>query len=342
MLHSFADDGNRGQSAFGLHAEHGASFDFLGELLVQYVAGGFRVLIADTDAGAVLGGGLRDHEDRDAVLCQYGEDAAVHTDDADHGEAGDGDERGALDAGDTLDEACVVRGFLLNDGAGGIGVEGVLDEDGDVLDADGIDGGRVDHLGAEVAELHRFDVTELRDDIGSGDDTRVGGHESIDVGPDLENAGIEGCCDDAGGVVRTATTEVGDLTTFGVCRDEARHERYLGHFLPRLTDKVGRQFAGQSRPASLHLGLDELAAVVPYRIAHQGGHDLTAEAFAIADDGGVGLWRQVADEVHALIDAAQFLEQTVDNADESLALVAGRDDGSDEFVVATGHLGVGC
>ncbi len=38
--------------------------------------------------------------------------------------------------------------------AGGVGVEGVLDENGDILVEYRIDGGRINDLGSEIAELH--------------------------------------------------------------------------------------------------------------------------------------------------------------------------------------------
>lgn len=48
------------------------------------------------------------------------------------------------------------------------GVEGVLDQDGDVAVVDREDRGRIDHLRAEVAQLHRLFEAQPVDDIGIG------------------------------------------------------------------------------------------------------------------------------------------------------------------------------
>ena len=66
------------------------------------------------------------------------------------------------------------------------GVEGILDLDRNILDADRIDGRRIDDLCTEVTKLHSLDIRQLVDGIGRLDDFGVGSHETVDVGPYFE------------------------------------------------------------------------------------------------------------------------------------------------------------
>ena len=54
VLHVLAHDGDGGQSALGLHGEHGASLYLLGKLLVQHLNGSLGILVTHTDGGAVF------------------------------------------------------------------------------------------------------------------------------------------------------------------------------------------------------------------------------------------------------------------------------------------------
>ena len=95
-------------------------------------------------------------------------------------------------------------------------VEGVLHLDGDVLDADRVDGRRIDDLGTKVTKLHRLDIRQFVDGIGCLDDTRVCGHETVYIRPYLQYLGIDGCCDDGSGIVRAASSEVGGFPSVAV------------------------------------------------------------------------------------------------------------------------------
>ena len=50
----------------------------------------------------------------------------------------------------------------------------------------GQNGGRVQHLGAEVGKLGGFFKADDFDAQRIGTDARVGGHDAVDVGPDLD------------------------------------------------------------------------------------------------------------------------------------------------------------
>ena len=54
VLHVLAYDSDGGQSAFGMHGEHGTCDNLFRELLVQYFDGTVGILVAHTDGGGVL------------------------------------------------------------------------------------------------------------------------------------------------------------------------------------------------------------------------------------------------------------------------------------------------
>ena len=334
MLHVLTHHGHGSQSTLGRHAVHAALLYLLAELFVEHLAGGCSILVAHTDAGAVLRTGLADHEDTDAIVGQTTEDAAVHTDDTHHGEAAHGDEGRALDAGDTLDAPAVGGYALLYDGTGCLGVEGILDEDGYVLHADGIDGGRIYHLGAEVAQLHGLDIGQLVDDVGCADDARVSCHETIHVRPYLQHIGIESRRNDAGRIVTATPAQVGNLTALHVTADESAHEADLRKRLPRLAHQSLGEFRGQHVASPLHLRTDEVQTVIPLSSLYQRGHDTAADALSVADDGGSRLGREVADEIDTLVYASKFLQQGPDHCHERLALPSGGYDGFYHLFVA--------
>lgn len=46
---------------------------------------------------------------------------------------------------------------------------------------------RINHFGAEIAQLHGLYITEFFNHISRADDTRVGSHKSIDIRPYFQN-----------------------------------------------------------------------------------------------------------------------------------------------------------
>ena len=86
----------------------------------------------------------------------------------------------------------VVLYLILDDGSFAGRIEGVAHSDWNVLDADGINCRRVDHLGSEIAEFHGFHVAEFVDRVGCFDHLGVCGHESVDISPDLQGLRLEG------------------------------------------------------------------------------------------------------------------------------------------------------
>ena len=216
VLHILANDGDGGQLALSVHGEHGAILNLGLKLLVEHADGLVGVLVAHTNRGTVLRRRLRHKEHADAVVGKGGENSAVHTDDTHHGKTRHGDERRALDRRDATDGLAVVLHLSLDDGAAPLRVERVLHSDGDVLDANGIDGRRIDHLGSKVAKLHCLHIAQLVDGIGGAYHLGIGRHETVYIGPYLEHLGVERRGHKGCGIIGSATTEIGGLTRVSV------------------------------------------------------------------------------------------------------------------------------
>ena len=108
-------------------------------------------------------------------------------------------------------------------------IEGILNLDGNILDADGIDGRWIDDFCTEVTKFHRLYVTEFVDGIGCLDDAWVGSHEAVNICPDFQNVCVERCCDDAGGIVAAATSQIRCFHRISVASDEARNHTDSRH-----------------------------------------------------------------------------------------------------------------
>lgn len=292
-FHVLTDDGDGGEVGFDGGVVDLTACTFVGELVVEDVDGEVCIGITDGEGGVVFGGGLRDHEDGDAVIGEGFEDAVVDADDTDHAEALDGDEAGVVNGGDAFDDGFVVGGGIggggkvRDEGAFGVGVEGIEDADGDVLLVDGVDGGWIEDFGTEVTELHGFGEGELVDEVGGVDDFGVGGHEAIDVGPYFEGVGVKSSGEDGGGVIGATASEVGDLV-IGIGGDEAGDDGDGGKGGEGLLDEgVGRGEVDDV-PVEVRDGFDELAGVEELGVGDGGGEDGGGETFTVGEDGVVG------------------------------------------------------
>ena len=96
------------------------------------------------------------------------------------------------------------------------GIERVAHQDGDVAHTHGKDGGGIDHFSTKVTQLGGFVVREFVDGERRGDNSRIGRHKTIDIGPDFEHFCSESGGEDGGCVVRSATAKIGGAAAFYV------------------------------------------------------------------------------------------------------------------------------
>ena len=153
-------------------------------------------------------------------------------------------------------------GAVVHQAAGVVGREAVAHADRDPLLARRLDGLRVQHLGAEEGELHRLLVAHLGEHGGARDQPRVGAVDAVDVGPDLQQLGVEGPGGDGGGVVRAAAAQEVDAAV-GVAAEEARQHGDRGGLLAQGREgvaggrPVGRGRQRRAAGADQRLGIEE-------------------------------------------------------------------------------------
>ena len=307
-LHALAHDGHRGQAVEPHGGVHGPVGYLAAKLLVEQAAGAARVVGRHADGRARLRRRLSHHEHADAAVGQRGEDAAVHADDAHHRGARDGHHARFVHRRDAAHGAFVGCGVAADDAAGGRGVERVLDVDGNVFQADGVDRGRIDHLGPEVAQLHGLAVAQLAYGVGRGYDARVGRHEAVHVGPYLQRLGIEGRGDDGRRIVGASAPQVGRDARLGVRGDKAARHGHLVVPRKRLAHAAVALVEIDHGLAALPPRAYDVARVIMAGTVDEGGADERREALAVGHDGVGRLGRQVLDEAHAVEDAFELAE----------------------------------
>ena len=149
--------------------------------------------------------------------------------------------------------------------AGRIEIERILDDDRNIHVVGGENRRRIDHLRAEIAQLHRLDIAQTLDHVGVVDHFRVGGHETVDVGPDFEHRGIEGRGENRRRIVRTSSAEVRSVPARQIARDEAGHDHRVRHLPERLADQFLGRCEVDDMPPEIGLRLDEPARIVTDR-----------------------------------------------------------------------------
>ena len=93
----------------------------------------------------------------------------------------------------------------------GIGIHRVADLDGNAAGADRQDGILVEHGCAHVGKLAQFAVADPFDLFGIVNDTRIGSHDTGDIGPVLIKACLHASGNDGAGHIRAASCECGDF-----------------------------------------------------------------------------------------------------------------------------------
>jgi len=103
-------------------------------------------------------------------------------------------------------------------------IEGVHDAQRDAHLCRRHDSFGVQHLGAKVGEFRRLAEGYFWQRLRLWHDTRIGGHDAINVRPDLDLIRLERRAQDSGGVIAAAATQRGDHALLS-CAHKAGHHR---------------------------------------------------------------------------------------------------------------------
>mmetsp|Transcript_17243 Transcript_17243/g.51674 ORF Transcript_17243/g.51674 Transcript_17243/m.51674 type:complete len:275 (+) Transcript_17243:677-1501(+) len=190
----------------------------------------------------------------------------------------------------------------------------------------------MDHLGAEGGQLRRLLEGDEPHRLRVGHHAGIGGHDAVDVLPDLDLRGEHGRADDGGREVRAVAPERRD-GALAVVGDVARHDRdplVLGLVLTQVQGDVG---VGDRQDLGLRVGGVRAAAprgrdhadlpaieglrchalgLVLDGVVEDRLEDLDAEALAERDDEVSGPEGDLPEQADAGQDAVELLEHVQD------------------------------
>ena len=176
--------------------------------------------------------------------------------------------------------------MILDECAWMFWVEGVFNLDGDILDADGINGWRINDLGTKVTEFHRFDITKFVDGIGTLDNLGVGSHETVNISPYFQYIGIECCGYNSCSIIATSTSQISSLMCITIAGNETRN--YIHGFVIQSLEGFRYQFLGQfgvKNVLSLLLfRANKVATVHANTILHHCCYNVRRQAFTIRNN----------------------------------------------------------
>ena len=239
--------------------------------------GALGVLFRHREADRMLGAALRDQDDGDPVLTQRAKQPLRGAGHANHPRAFHVDQRHGVDARDAL-HGVIGRGRRADQGAGLLGRERVPHPDRDAFGHRRGHRLRMDHLGAEVGQLHRLVVRQRVDYRRVGHAPGIGAEHAVDVGPDVNLGGVEHVAEDRRREVRAVASER-RLHALRRAGDEAGHDERGGRAIRHQRRGAlarHRPLHGRAERTPLHR--DDVARVEPpHRAAPAAGAQAAGE-----------------------------------------------------------------
>ena len=225
-FHSFTHNGHCGQIAFCKNFVDLTHFNFVAELLFEYLHSEFGLGVAHANRSSVLRRSLRNQENRNTGFGQSFKNPVIHTDDSDHAQALYGYKAGIGYGRNPFNGFAFARYFVArNVSTLSLGVEGILDADGYIFVINRKNGRRINHLGSKITEFHGFHITQVINHISIVDHFRIGRHKTVHIGPDLQDGSIEFRGQNRSCVIGATPANVGDFTALGITRNKAAHNR---------------------------------------------------------------------------------------------------------------------
>ena len=199
--HIVPDDADDGKAFFHAQRIQFPEGNFVGEAGIGRPPGLLGVGCGNGNAHGVHGRGLRDEDDVDAGARKGVKEAGTEARYAHHAAPFQRDERQAMGVGNADGAPLRPRRIFLHQRARLIRMEGVFYINGNALCHNGLDGGRVNYLGAKMGKLLRGAVGDMRNGAGRRHHLRMGGHDARNIGPNLYPAGVDAHGEQRRGVV---------------------------------------------------------------------------------------------------------------------------------------------
>ncbi len=295
----------------------------------------------DGETDRVLARGLTDEDDADVAARKHPEEAFGDPGHTDHPVALEPQQGDLVDRGDAADLVAVAADLLDHAGAFEGRVEGVSDDERNRVGARRVEGGRVDHLGAEVGELHEFVVAQRRQREGARHQARIGAHDAVHIGPDLNAVRTEGGAEDRRRVVGPPAAQ-GRGLALGVGGDKTGDDLRRVARGKVLADPLPGGVEIHASVAELVIGHDETAGVTGFggcpRSSQRRREELRRQTFAAAEDRVAGPRRALAHQGNAVQDPAELVDDFIDEPRDLFGLFTGQEIGGGRVVARPNRL----
>jgi hypothetical protein len=262
--HAVANNGKDAQARVHFHALNLRSPQLRLESTTHDLLGMNGLSRGNRKADRVLGAALRDHDHGNPFFAERAKQTLGGARHSDHARALEAEQRNSANAGHAFDLQLRIRA-RSDTRARLFGRECIANEDRDAALDRWRHRLRMDHLRAEVGELHRFVVGKRVDHLRVRHEPRIRAQDTIDVGPDVDLACVQQrSMIDAGSRYHSGPA----WSEFcAVCRDEAGdHQRAAAVSLPELRCESGFRLGPlHCRSHGRPLDLDDAARIQPER-----------------------------------------------------------------------------
>jgi len=170
---------------------------------------------------------------------------------------------------------------------------------------------RINHLRAEIAQLHRFDKRQVLDHIGIADHLRVGGHKTVHIGPNFERIGFERRGQHRSGIIGTAAPEVRHVVRLVIGGNETRYHDHLRHRREPFADQLFGRCEFDDMFPEIGPGLDKFTGVVQFGASEYPPHDHRRKTLPVTHDRIARLGGEILDQIDSLEDIGKFVQQRV-------------------------------
>lgn len=138
-------------------------------------------------------------------------------------------------------------------------------------------------------------------------------HEAVHISPYFKCLRIEGCRHYGRRIIGASTPQVGSYISLGIAGYKAPHH---GHPTLFTAESLGYQAVGDIKVEQVLVTLmhsfDKASRVVVRGTTDEFCHNERRQAFAVCHNGITNLWCEVLNKAHAMQNAAQFAQQSID------------------------------
>ena len=173
------------------------------------------------------------------------------------------------------------------------------------------DSRRIDHLGSKVTELHSLDKCQVLDHISIADHLRVSSHKSIYICPNLKRIGLQRCSQNRSRIIRTTSTQIGNVTRLVIRCNKARNDGHLGHNRKTGTNQLLCWSKLYDMFTKIGLCLNKITRIEQFGRSQHSLNNHRRKPLTIANNCISGFRREVLDQTYPFKNIGQLIKQSV-------------------------------